>query len=510
MRHPIDSTAKDALTMNAPHRFTLIAGASLALSAATGLAQAAKPVKAPVAKAAAAPTASADAANAAAAAAAASAAAAVAREAALMQKLEQLSAEMAQLKAQVGELRQQAAAGAQAASNAAVAAAPAAINGGMNVGMNGLNGAEANGPAQAEPATVLTGYGEVNYNRYSKDKSKDSADMRRFVLGVQHRFDPQTKLVTELEIEHGVSSADDAGEVEVEQAYVERQLSNQWAMRAGLFLMPAGLLNENHEPTAYYGVERNFVETAIIPSTWREGGLQFVGNLDHGLTLQAGLSTGFDVSKWDSTDAESAESPLGATHQELSQAHSGDMAVFGALNWRGVPGLLLGASWFAGNGGQKQATAAGNGLRVTLWDLHARYMMAGWDLSALYARGTIGGTAEFNLRSLSSGPDWYPTPRAFDGAYVQAAYKLWSSSDLSLSPFVRVERYNTRKAYADLGAGVTPDAAPTDQVVTVGANLAVGQGVVFKADVQRFKGNARRIEQGLVSNRFDLGVGWSF
>src|SRR5438874_6846832 len=34
------------------------------------------------------------------------------------------------------------------------------------------------------------------------------------------------------------------------------------SLRAGLFLMPVGLLNETHEPTAYYGVERNFVETA--------------------------------------------------------------------------------------------------------------------------------------------------------------------------------------------------------------------------------------------------------
>ena len=46
-----------------------------------------------------------------------------------------------------------------------------------------------------------------------------------------------------------------------------------WAiLRGGLFLMPFGLLNEHHEPTIFYGVQRNFVETVIIPSTWREGG----------------------------------------------------------------------------------------------------------------------------------------------------------------------------------------------------------------------------------------------
>ena len=41
----------------------------------------------------------------------------------------------------------------------------------------------------AEPATVLTGYGEMSYNYYSKDTSRNQADLRRFVLGLQHRFD---------------------------------------------------------------------------------------------------------------------------------------------------------------------------------------------------------------------------------------------------------------------------------------------------------------------------------
>jgi hypothetical protein len=187
----------------------------------------------------------------------------------------------------------------------------------------------------------------------------------------------------------------------------------------------------------------------------------------------------------------------------MSQAHGKDPAVFAALNWRGVPGLQLGGSWFSGNGGQGQAAAAGNRLRVTLWDLHARYTLGGLDLSGVYARGTIGGTAAFNTINIGSGPDWFPIPKSFDGAYVQAAYKLWSHDDLSLAPFVRLERFNTRKSYADIGQGLTADAAPTEQVFTLGANLNVGQGLVFKADVQRFKLNKD-------DQRVDLGLGWSF
>ena len=191
------------------------------------------------------------------------------------------------------------------------------------------------------------------------------------MLGYQHRFDEKTKVVTELEVEHAVSSADDRGEVEVEQAYIERQLTRACAARAGLFLMPAGLLNENHEPTAYYGVERNFVETAIIPSTWREGGVQIVGSFDNGLTAQAGITTGFDLNKWDATSTEGAESPLGSIHQELSLAKARDLSVFGARQ----------LARRAGPAGRRLALhrrrdarpVAGARSRVTLWDLHARY-----------------------------------------------------------------------------------------------------------------------------------------
>ena len=349
----------------------------------------------------------------------------------------------------------------------------------------------------AEPATVLTSYGEINYNRPTKASENAQADVRRFVLGFQHRFDAKTKVVTEVEVEHAVSSADDPGEVEIEQALVEHQVNRSWALRAGLFLMPVGLLNENHEPTAYYGVERNFVETAIIPTTWREGGLQIVGSFDSGLTLQTGISTGFDLTKWDAASSEGSESPLGAIHQELSLAKARDLAVFGALNWRGIPGLLIGGSVFTGGATHGQAVTS---ARVTLWDAHARWTPGRWDLAALYSRGTISNTAALNAPLVGN-----PTliPKSFDGWYAQAAYKLWSHEDYALSPFVRYEQFNTARSFADLGPGLTPAAAPTERVVTVGANFQVTPGVVVKADLQRFRENRD-------ANRVNLGLGWSF
>ncbi len=266
-------------------------------------------------------------------------------EADLARKVEQLAAELVKVQAQLAELQRQRTVEPQAPAAPSQASEVASSNGAPSA-------------APREPATVLSSYGEINYNRPTKASENAQADVRRFVIGIQHRFDAKTKVVGEVEVEHAVSSSGDPGEVAIEQAYVEHQLRPSLAVRAGLFLMPVGLLNDQLEPTAFYGVERNFVETAIIPTTWREGGVQLIGTFDNGLTVQGGVTTGFDLTKWDATSGEGRESPLGSIHQELALAKARDLSVFGAVNWRGIPGLLIGGSLFTGGATHAQAAAA--------------------------------------------------------------------------------------------------------------------------------------------------------
>jgi len=68
----------------------------------------------------------------------------------------------------------------------------------------------------------------------------------------------------EFEWENAITSASDTGEAEVEQLWVQHDFKNGLSAIAGLYLMPAGLVNQNHEPTAYYGVFRPDVDTKII------------------------------------------------------------------------------------------------------------------------------------------------------------------------------------------------------------------------------------------------------
>jgi outer membrane murein-binding lipoprotein Lpp len=425
----------------------------------------------------------------------------------LEKRVEQLAAELQQLKAELAAQRSaQAGSTPQPGAIVAASTAPQAADAAPSTTPVPAPLPAPDATARATPAssmaadTVVTGYGEVNYNHPVRNASAAQTDVRRAVIGLQHRFDDKTKMVAEFEWEHAVTSADDKGESEVEQLYVEREFANGMRGKAGLFLMPVGLLNQNHEPTAYYGVERNFVETAIIPSTWREAGIGLSGEFGEGFAWDTGLTTGFDLTKWDPASGDGRESPLGAIHQEGQLARSRNLAVHGALNWRGVPGLLVGGSVFTGGAGPKTPEFPANDARVTLVDLHARYTPAAWDLSALWTYARISNTAALNATFVGNPT---PVPSSFGGWYAQAAYKLLQSGDYTLSPFARFESFNTARTYAAIPAGLGVPTAPTERVATVGANLLVGQGVVLKADYQKF-GQDKSLD------RINLGVGFSY
>jgi hypothetical protein len=410
-----------------------------------------------------------------------------------------------------------AASGAVAANPVPPAPAAAATPVVASIGSSLLNGLK------------LWGYGELYYTRPTHEAKDSQADLARAVFGIGYTFDDRTEFNSEYEVEHAVSSADDPGEFEVEQFYIDRQLNNAVALRAGLFLMPFGLLNEHHEPTNFYGVQRNFVETLIIPSTWREGGFNLHGDTDFGLGWNVGLTTGFDLSKWNFApefplyttalnleDSDSA--PLQTTHQELALANAQHLSQYLALSYFGVPGLTIGGAISTGDAVKVPAPPnvpiPGN-QRVTLWEGHMRWTPGKFDLSALYAHGSISNLSIANASNPGS-PN--PIPSDFYGYYFQSAYTLWDHGDYRLVPFARWERYNMGSAYAGTSGPVVPtglvpvSANPGDygywpinhdRVWTVGANFYTTPHVVFKVDYQWFEENDN-------FTRFDLGLGLAF
>lgn len=350
-----------------------------------------------------------------------------------------------------------------------------------------------------ESSTSIFGYGEFNYNRFRDSERTSKADLRRFVLGFGHRFNDRLSFHSEIELEHAIASAEDDGEIEMEQAYLNYQFSDRLNVKGGLFLIPLGILNLTHEPPTYYGVERNEVETRIIPTTWRELGFSVHGRLGaSGLRYDVGLTTGFNSGKLDDPNT-----GIRSGHQEGSKADAKDLSVYGALNYQ-RPGLLVGSGVFAGNTGQNgQANAALRGVhaRLTLWDVHAKYSVAGWDLQALYARGTLADADRVNVVTAAAAAP-FAAPKSMKGWYGQAAYHVYRRGDIDIAPFVRLEKIDIAQ-HEDPALGVFQDPNNHERIRTVGANFWVHPQVVLKADVQRYQIDRSK-------DRLNLGLGYMF
>ncbi|MES1159316.1 MAG: hypothetical protein ABUM51_01030, partial [Bacteroidota bacterium] len=122
----------------------------------------------------------------------------------------------------------------------------------------------------AKNKTVISGYGSAFYQRNFNQK-QSTFTLERAVLFVGHQFNEKIAFFSELELENAKVTAGESGtgEISMEQAYLKFNLNARQYLVAGLFVPRIGILNENHLPSNFNGVERPQVETLIIPATWR-------------------------------------------------------------------------------------------------------------------------------------------------------------------------------------------------------------------------------------------------
>jgi hypothetical protein len=218
----------------------------------------------------------------------------------------------------------------------------------------------------ASKKTTFGGYGEVHYNNLEKDDSsstKDAIDFHRFVMFTGHQFTDSIRFFSELEVEHSLSGNGHPGEVELEQAYIEWDATENLTAKAGLFLMPIGVINETHEPNTFYGTERNNVEKNIIPATWWEAGAAINGEITEGLSYDLAAHSGLYI-------PEGKHKPRDG-RQKVAQAKADDMAFTGRIKYTAIPGLEIAASF------QHQSDVRqGEGVAIdgTLFEAHVAWI----------------------------------------------------------------------------------------------------------------------------------------
>jgi hypothetical protein len=357
----------------------------------------------------------------------------------------------------------------------------------------------------------IGGYGEFVYLSPSSRAQngnpsglKKTADLQRGVFYFGYKFNDWLLFNSELEFEHASSGTggETRGEVELEQSYVEARPWKAFGGRVGHMIVPLGLVNEVHEPTAFNGVNRPSVETFIIPSTWHENGAGVfgdVGPVSYRSYAMASLSA---VASADPTvGGFSAASGIREGSTEGTKSPANDFAWASRVDVTPFEGTTVSAGLYLDRADHGSVQSS---FPVTLWETHAQTQWRGASLKALYTEGRIGNVDRLNAAQGYVGNQSVGS-RLF-GGYAEASFDvltlLRDSKGQSLSPFFRYERYDTQWK---VPAGFFKDPANSRVEYTLGLTYKPISKVVVKLD-QQWKLN--QAHTGV--NQWNLGVGYIF
>jgi hypothetical protein len=372
------------------------------------------------------------------------------------------------------------------------------------------------GPARmAQPHTVVGGYGQFGLNALragTQGEFDARASVRRLVLFVAHPLTDDIRVYTEFEWENALACRSCSGSAEIEQAFVQwRLLGDALALKAGLVLIPMGIVNQWHEPPVFHGVERPMVDTLIIPTTWRELAVGFAGTLAELLRYELYLTTTLNPLQLGETGLLGA-SALG------SMARAKAFAVTGRIEVEPLLGVIAGASFFlsdlAGNGDYFDANKHALDLSLPLlgYALDARMRRGGFEARLVWSQFFLPNSDALltAYRADGSTPlfareDTIGTvPERVQGGYVELAYNVLSLLHVTheLLVFLRLETYDTQ---AKVPKGYDKNPALDVDELTAGLTYRPIPQLVFKTDLQL---RDRRL--GLDEVQWNLGFGYMF
>lgn len=329
--------------------------------------------------------------------------------------------------------------------------------------------------------TVVSGYGSAFYQRNVNQKIS-TATLERAVLFVGHQFNQKISFFSELEIENAKVAEGEigSGEIAMEQAYLKFNFNARQYLVAGLFVPRIGILNENHLPVNFNGVERPLVETYIIPATWRELGIGFYGSLQNApLNYSIAIVNGLNSA--------------GFTHgtgirdgrAEGSNATANNIAITASLKylWKdfafqisGYTGGTVGISHRSAD--SLGLNSGGFGTSIYLGEADVQYNKNGVNIKALGTYISYPDAGKVNAaynNNLSS---------SMYGAYAEAGYN-WLHSKATAAQFITFVRGELLDMNASIPQGkAIYDGTEKQTHVIAGISYLPLPNVVIKADVR--------------------------
>jgi hypothetical protein len=397
------------------------------------------------------------------------------------------------------------------------------------------------------PVTGLSigAYGEVKFgmqqNPAAGGQWQNGFDAHRLVLLPTYLITPNIIFNAEIEFEHGGAGfdADDKlhGTAEIEQVWIDFKIADPFNWRSpGIDLIPIGYINEHHEPTQFYSVNRPELYNGLIPSTWKAGATSIYGRLAEGLTYTVQASTSLEDFGGDfatRTDAKTVPPfPAGyapgidglntlgfslPVRGDFAQL-SNDIAVAGQLNYSPtvLPGFNGSVSAYYTPNTTPRGAYADNGAALgrsslTMFDAEFRYRIpdTGFEARGEYVLVDFGNPA--NLRANNDSDPTNNVGKIMYGYSGELAYHLplgnILTTDWEAVPFYRYTFQNAQTggfAGADLNL---PTGAGQAQFHTAGVAVFPSPQIALKATYQKV---INRDPAGANSDSVLGGIGFFF
>ncbi|HEY9170195.1 MAG TPA: porin [Lutibacter sp.] len=336
----------------------------------------------------------------------------------------------------------------------------------------------------------IGGYAQIDYNE-PDGSAPGKLDVHRVVMFLGYKFNEKVSFLSEIEYEH-------VSEVYIEQAYLKYKANENFNVLAGLMLVPMGIINEFHEPTTFYGVERPNVDSYIVPTTWREIGIGFSGKIDNAsLKYQAYVFNGFKSYAGGAGILRGTDG-LRKGRQKGAESVVNSPNLSTKLDYYGITGLRLGLSGYFGKTQTDNTSIDASTVGISMIGLDARYKYNNLELRGQYIHTSLTDTEDYNLLTGKDlGSEMY-------GLYGEVAYSFNLKGVEKLTPFLRYEKHNTHASTA--GNLVANDAFDRDEII-FGLNYKVANGAAFKIDYQLMN-NA--VAGSDTAKQFNAGVAVSF
>ncbi len=363
-----------------------------------------------------------------------------------------------------------------------------------------------------KPGLGIGGYGEVHYNQPINKHLKDLGilDVHRMVMFLGYNFSNKTQFVSEIEFEY-------AKELWVEQMFLQHKINKYINFRAGLLLIPMGIINEYHEPTMFNGVERPIIDNKIAPTTWREIGFGFLGNIMRTkMKYQLYVVNGFNG--YDANGGVfSGSKSLRDGRQKGSKAYLSSPNCAGKLEFYGVKNLNIGVSGYFGksqsrlyNNLHRDSTvliqkADSSVVNISMIGTDIRCNINGIKLTGQLYYTLLGNTEKYNVFTSKNGTN-NDLGSSMIGYYAEIGYNVFQTVKnikTELTPFVRYEVYNTHHT---VDKNIVKNDKYNNTIITTGLTYTIIKGAVLKADIQFHKSKADR----KYSKIFNTGFGIMF